>query len=511
MATNEEQKGKNKPTRRAFLAAAASATAASAVMYFAMAYGDRPNDLGKDEERPTQGHAETKRAPIIAIHGGFTSDLHEKRELLKAKHDSLALIVAEAEDYLLGRGKYKKRHSAVDTAKFAVNLLEHNPLFNAGLGAVFQRDGDVRRTASLMGAVPDPKGKRVRYVSAAIEAAPGIPYISDAVYHLFSKLRYHTPAYERVSLSNVRLCGEKATEYVVKNKATIKDEFGHRIELGYTTTQATAKKFLASMEKAAEEEEIARQSKGKGTVGCVVFDGRDYAAATSTGGTASNVPGRTGDSGTTAGNYASAKCAASCTGDGEGIINLDAAGKMDGWLEDHRLTKAVGRLFLKAFREHVSMGMILIGQGKGDKAPTFRATDSDGSMYWAYIDGNERDRRGHSIVHVSTNDAGQYYDKKKRKGELKEAKLDPDEYNSFAKISNIGSPRSAIEPILLTPANRQALEKSVCDIMSKPDNKPIPFTPPDRVKGLDDGPINMPDQMIQSRKAGIEKARQRKH
>jgi hypothetical protein len=111
-----------------------------------------------------------KMKPIIAVHGGYTSELRQDDKTLKAKQDSIAWVIAQAEDYLLGRVPYLP-HTAVETAHFAVWLLEQNPLFNAGLGARFQQDGQIRRTASIMG--PTPQGK---YVSASIEGVQGITH-----------------------------------------------------------------------------------------------------------------------------------------------------------------------------------------------------------------------------------------------------------------------------------------------------------------------------------------------
>jgi hypothetical protein len=107
---------------------------------------------------------------IIAVHGGYTSELRQDPATLKAKQDSIAYVIAQAEDYLLGRG-YKKGHTAVETAHFAVRLLEENPLFNAGLGARFQQDGQIRRTASIMGRTPQGV-----YVSASLEGVQGITH-----------------------------------------------------------------------------------------------------------------------------------------------------------------------------------------------------------------------------------------------------------------------------------------------------------------------------------------------
>jgi hypothetical protein len=119
------------------------------------------------EQGPRKDKTERKVQikPIIAVHGGYTSELRQDPATLKAKQDSIACVIAQAEDYLLGRVD-GTQHTAVETGHFAVRLLEENPLFNAGLGARFQQDGQIRRTASIMGPTPQTqKGSDPDYLS----------------------------------------------------------------------------------------------------------------------------------------------------------------------------------------------------------------------------------------------------------------------------------------------------------------------------------------------------------
>ncbi len=79
----------------------------------------------------------------IIIHGGFFSESNTDHETKKAKQNALRSIVADAYDFL-------KNHSAMETVIYAVEKLENDPLFNAGIGSQIQSDGVIRMSASIM-------------------------------------------------------------------------------------------------------------------------------------------------------------------------------------------------------------------------------------------------------------------------------------------------------------------------------------------------------------------------
>jgi isoaspartyl peptidase/L-asparaginase-like protein (Ntn-hydrolase superfamily) len=82
----------------------------------------------------------------IAIHGGAGTIRKEtmSREREDAFHEGLRRAVAAGRDVLAGGG------SAVDAVTASVMALEDDPLFNAGRGAVFTRDGINELEASVM-------------------------------------------------------------------------------------------------------------------------------------------------------------------------------------------------------------------------------------------------------------------------------------------------------------------------------------------------------------------------
>lgn len=389
-----------------------------------------------------------KMKPIIAVHGGYTSELDKDPKTLKGKQDSIAWVIARAEEYLLGRVD-GQRHTAVETARYAVRLLEENPLFNAGLGARFQQDGQIRRTASIMG--PTPQGE---YVSASIEGVQGITHPIDEALELHREIA-DQPKPDQIGYSNRHLAGREATRERLKRGA--KEE--------YVTTQAR----LDELKKFAREQgEKAARHKARGTVGCVVMDGDGhFAAATSTGGTENNVPGRVGDSGTSDGNFASASGAASMTGAGEAIRNIAAASGLVQALKYVGFVRTCRDKFQEAFDHHASAAAIFIGKGKDDKEVQVRFTDADAAIVAGYT-------KGDGEVLVSSNDMKQYYDDKDGGKEAKAAGLGI-EYAGFARKKFIGLQRNTIT-IKLTRERRQDLLKSVKTIQAE--NPPIHFIPP---------------------------------
>src|SRR5262249_30748849 len=148
---------------------------------------------------------------------------------------------------------------------------------------------------------------------------------------------------KQIGYSNRHLAGREATQELLK-RGEIEE---------YVTTQARLdeiKKFNR------EQGEKAAHHKSTGTVGCVVMDcDGHFAAATSTGGTKYNVPGRVGDSGTSDGNFASALGAASMTGEGEAIRNLAAASGLVQALKYVGFKRACCDKFQEAFKHHASV------------------------------------------------------------------------------------------------------------------------------------------------------------
>lgn len=216
----------------------------------------------------------------LIIHGGFFSESSTNHETKVAKQNALERIVRDSYDYL-------KTHTAVETAVYAVSLLEDDALFNAGIGSQIQSDGKIRMSAALMdGETQKMSGViNIEEVRNPIQVAQVLMKEDDRV-----------------------LGGSGATNFARQ----------HGFE-----------QFSTEIPQRRAEYEAKLESARLGTVGCVVLDSNGkLAAATSTGGKGFEIPGRISDSATVAGNYANGSCGVSLTGVGEDIVSNATAAKI---------------------------------------------------------------------------------------------------------------------------------------------------------------------------------------
>lgn len=261
--------------------------------------------------------------PKLIIHGGLSSAAGFRRNKDKER-EALAVVANNAFAYLATR-------SAVETAAFAVSLLEDNPLFNAGTGSKLQSDGIIRMTASIM------DGAKERFAGVI-----NIREVKNPVQIAAKLLSYD----DRVLASEEALTFARSHGFPAYNPETPR----------------------------CREAFEARLRGKTGTVGCVVLDsdGR-LAAATSTGGKGYEIPGRVSDSSTVAGNYANPHAAVSCTGTGEDIVNMALAARVVTRVSDGmNLQEAADRSIME-MRAH-----------KGDAG--FIALDKHGHMLQAATD-----------------------------------------------------------------------------------------------------------------------------
>jgi len=184
---------------------------------------------------------------------------------------------------------------AVDAVEAAVRVLEDNPNFNAGRGAVLTREGVAELDASIMDGRDRKAGAvaQVRTVKNPIRAAR---MVMEAT-------------------GRVMFAGEAVDEMAAKAGLEI-------VPPEYFVTQRRQDALKRAM--AGKWEPMDRH----GTVGAVAMDkAGNLAAATSTGGLNAKPPGRVGDSPVIgAGTYAeNASCAVSATGDGEHFIRASVA------------------------------------------------------------------------------------------------------------------------------------------------------------------------------------------
>ena len=225
----------------------------------------------------------------IAIHGGAgtieRSRITPEQDL--AFRSALNTAVEAGYAILEGGG------TSLDAVSAAVRILEDDPQFNAGKGAVLTHDGRVELDASIM------DGRNLR-----AGAVTGVQHVRSPI-ELARRIMEQS--------RHVMLSGAGAEEFALEQKLEL-------VPNSWFITprrRDELKRALAGLPPPPD------QLVGMGTVGAVALDASgNLAAATSTGGMTNKRWGRIGDSPIIgAGTYANnASCAVSATGHGEYFI-----------------------------------------------------------------------------------------------------------------------------------------------------------------------------------------------
>ncbi len=242
---------------------------------------------------------EGEKVFAIAIHGG--AGTLSRSDMTPEKEAQYRAGLAAALD--AGYALLEKGGSSLDAAMSAVRVLEDDPLFNAGRGAVLNREG----IAELDAAVMDGKSLRAGAVS-------GLRHVKNPI-DLARLVMEKSP--------HVMLVGSGAEEFARLQ--------GIEMMPGdYFVTPARRQQLDRLLRSPAATTAVPETNNlsAFGTVGAVALD-RDgnLAAATSTGGMTGKRWGRVGDSPIIgAGTYANnASCAVSATGHGEFFIRAVVA------------------------------------------------------------------------------------------------------------------------------------------------------------------------------------------
>ena len=196
---------------------------------------------------------------------------------------------------------------AIEAVTIAVEMMENEPLFNAGIGSVIAADGSVTMDASIM-----------RGSDAAAGSVVNV-----------KKIRHPIRAAKMVLDNNwpVMLNGAAADEFAIKNG--VEEVSQEWLITDLRKAQWQKWKDAKSRPGSTDEDDSAMldHDEGMGTVGAVAIDKNGIlAAATSTGGMTGKPDGRIGDTPIIgAGTWADQKVAVSCTGVGEAFIRTCAA------------------------------------------------------------------------------------------------------------------------------------------------------------------------------------------
>lgn len=278
----------------------------------------------------------------IAIHGG--AGTLPRAEMTPDQEATYRAGLAAALD--AGYAVLEGGGTSLDAVTIAVRMLEDDPLFNAGRGAVLTHEGTVELDASIM------DGRTL-----AAGAIAGVAHIRNPI-ELARAVMEHSP--------HVMLIGTGAEEFAhTRNIAFVANDY-----FKTETRKAQLRRVLVGDTRPANE------LSALGTVGAVARDqAGNLAAATSTGGMTGKRYGRVGDSPIIgAGTYAdNGSCAISATGHGEYFIRTAVA-------HDICARVAYGGATLQQAADAVVMGRLAKMGGEGG----IIAVDASGQVVMSF-------------------------------------------------------------------------------------------------------------------------------
>ncbi len=340
-----------------------------ALMLFSAAAPDLAQEparsvTGSPEKAPEdQSKMQTKKFGLV-VHGGAGTIERSKMTPEREREYRAGLERALTAGYEI----LKRGGSSLDATEAAVRVLEDDPHFNAGKGAVFTSAGTNELDAAIM------DGKTLKAGAVA------------AIKHIKNPMTLARLVMEKSG--HVMMDGEGAEAFAQENGVELLPDQKYF----YTQERWDALQKIKAAEKhrtghAGKAFVITDQDR-HGTVGAVALDQNgDLAAATSTGGTTNKRPGRVGDTPVIgAGTYANnATCAVSATGDGEYFIRATVAHDVSALMEYRgmSLREAAQTVLEKVAKLGGTGGLIAIDR-EGNIALPFNTS----GMYRGYVDPN---------------------------------------------------------------------------------------------------------------------------
>ena len=289
----------------------------------------------------------------LAIHGGAggdgpwkgPTDLDPQR--IACMHNVLSMVGSMLESGI----------DALEAVTVAVEMLEDEPLFNAGVGSVLAADGSVTMDASIM------RGR-----DSAAGSVVNVTNIRHPIRAANKILQKGWP---------VMLNSKGAENFALeKGLEEVSQEW-----LITDLRKAQWKKWRDTKSRPGSTDEddeaiLDHDNEGMGTVGAVAIDSNgNLAAATSTGGMTGKPDGRIGDTPIIgAGTWADKAIAVSCTGVGEAFIRTCAAHEVSSRMRmgDSLFEACEGVLYQVA--PLGGRGGIIAINGEGDLVMPFQTT-----------------------------------------------------------------------------------------------------------------------------------------
>lgn len=298
---------------------------------------------------------------VLVIHGGAGTITRANMTPEREKAYQAALEQA----LLAGYQVLNKGGSSLDAVEAAVRIMEDNPLFNAGRGAVFTNEGRNELDASIM------NGKNLAAGSVA-----GVTTIRNPI-------------------SAARAVMEKSEHVMMVGPGA--EKFAQQVGLDMVDPRYFfTEERWRGLQRAKQQDSLKQLGTGLkqpqnrdykyGTVGAVALDQNgDLAAATSTGGMTNKKFGRVGDAPIIgAGTYASNNtCAVSCTGWGEYFIRLGIAKSVSDLMEykNYTVQKATNEMIMEKLPALGGDGGLIALDKDGNFAMPFNTE----GMYRGYI------------------------------------------------------------------------------------------------------------------------------
>jgi beta-aspartyl-peptidase (threonine type) len=254
----------------------------------------------------------------LVIHGG--AGALPRAEMTNGRAAEFHAALREA--LQVGQRVLAARGSSLDAVETAVAWMEDCPLFNAGRGSAFTREGTIEMEAALM------DGGTRRAGAALLLRRVRNPI------RLARQVMAHTP--------HVALAGEAAERFAAQRGLPLEGD-----DYFFTQPRYDAMLRLRGTEQTALSEDIvipvapSSDQDASGTVGALALDAQgNLAAAISSGGTSNKYAGRVGQAGIVgAGVYAhNSTCAVCCTGQGEAFMRTVAAYDVSALMDYRGLT-----------------------------------------------------------------------------------------------------------------------------------------------------------------------------
>ncbi len=329
--------------------------------------------------------AQPNKNIVLVIHGGAGTILKSQMTPEKEAAYTAALTMALQKGY----DTLKKGGGALDAVELAVRMMEDNPLFNAGKGAVFTSEGKNELDAAIMNGKTLAAGSvagvttiknPISAARAVMEKSPHVMMAGKGA-EAFAKsvgLQIVDPSY---------FYTEERWKALQKAK---NEEEKKLMEPDHKKMKASADSMLRVADSLMRKAQGLHQPENKdykyGTVGAVALDMYgNLAAATSTGGMTNKKFGRIGDAPIIgAGTYANnATCAISCTGWGEFFIRLVMAKSVSDLMEykNYTLKQATDEMLMKKLPALGGDGGLIALDKDGNIAMPFNTA----GMYRGYI------------------------------------------------------------------------------------------------------------------------------